>query len=362
MPRRSKKSIAALAREASKTLIVQSKQGDHQNATEMNKSDEDSNSTYLHTLNIPYVSKINGNFHQGDKQFSSRSRGSQCSCIALALLCKIDFIFENLTPDLLDSSLRAGDFLYKDVAQELDENDELAPDGYLDNYQLPTSVNIDDINYDIEYMYEDIQYGSFDETEAQGNLKTLDTALNSAFTMSQKNILIMGGSMMALYMDTETNKVLFFDSHSRDKSGFPCPDGSSFAITFQNVNNLVIFLQKLSDKLNLRPRHFGIQPLICTQQSTFSIQPDSIEVQQVIEPKSERSRFQNWYSNLDMPRKEALKRRTKRQSQEQYQNPEKAKRKCQQARQASKDAYQNPEKAKRKRQHVKRCIPKSGKG
>ena len=168
---------------------------------------------------------------------------------------------------------------------------------------------------------------------------------------------------------------LFFDSHSRDKSGFPCPDGSSFAIKFQDVNDLVIFLHKLADKLNVRSGHFGIQPLICTEGNTISKQLDSsVEENNSSEihgynvdmlfdikdkephsqrTKSKQSRYQQWYRNLNSSRKEALIKRTKRQSKEQYQNPENAKRKCQQAREVSKVAYQNPEKAKRKCQQAR---------
>ena len=115
-----------------------------------------------------------------------------------------------MTSSHLDSILRSGDFLYKTVAQELEENDELADDGYLDNYQLPICVTINDANYNITYIHEAVQYGTFDDTEAQGDLKTLEAALNSAFIVSPKNILILGGSMMALFMDTETNNVFIF--------------------------------------------------------------------------------------------------------------------------------------------------------
>ena len=45
---------------------------------------------YFHrdNLGIKYIKQVRGNFHQGDEQFSLESRGAQCSCNALVMLCK----------------------------------------------------------------------------------------------------------------------------------------------------------------------------------------------------------------------------------------------------------------------------------
>ena len=74
--------------------------------------------------------------------------------------------------------------------------------------------------------------------------------------------------MMALYKDTTSGQYLFFDSHSRNASGFPDCDGTSCAIIFPNINNLVKYLQALVAIMNLDLTNFAILPLkISTEQT-----------------------------------------------------------------------------------------------
>jgi hypothetical protein len=63
--------------------------------------------------------KVFGNFHQGDVQFSPESRGMQCPCNAMVMLCSIENSFDLLRSSHLDDILRHGDLLYKNIAHKL---------------------------------------------------------------------------------------------------------------------------------------------------------------------------------------------------------------------------------------------------
>ena len=274
MPQRSKKSRAALARNKQQ---IQNKIVTGANECQNDTSDvndlaagTENGINLIHTneniqvdaLGIKYIKRVQGNFHQGDfKQFSYESAGVQCSCNALVMLCKVDRIYRNLMSQHLDDVLRNGDKLYNVTARKLEACGELARDRTLDNYQLPKTVVLGDYQYTVKYDI--LRYGTFDE-ERESDLDTLEVEINRSFTVSERNILIFGGYMMALYKDNVTNQYLFFDSHSRDRSGYPSPDGAAVARIFPDINSLITFLHVLADNLNLNPRNFGIQPVTVT--------------------------------------------------------------------------------------------------
>ena len=306
MPQRSKKSRAALARINQQS---QNKITNKENETNPNTNEKDfSNITNLtagiknetndiltndnipvDALGIKYIKRVQGNFHQGDfKQFSYESVGVQCSCNALVMLCKVNSIFHNLMPRHLDDVLRTGDNLYKVTANKLQACGELARDRTLENDQLPKTVVIEHCQYAVDYDI--LRYGTLDD-ERESDLDTLDVEINKSFTVSERNILIFGGYMMALYKDISTDQYLFFDSHSRDRSGYPSPDGTAVARIFPDIDSLVKFLHVLADNLNLNPRNFAIQPVIVTivesntQRSTRHVQKNIKSLQMYVQAK-----------------------------------------------------------------------------
>ena len=206
-------------------------------------------------LKIEYVKRIRGNFNQGDERFSVESRGVQCSCNALTMLCKVSTIVQNILPYHLDSILRQGDQLYKNTAQKLEASGQLHANGYIETEQLPLHFALGNITYRVHYN--DLRYGRLDE-DPQSALDPLDVELQAAFNVSERNILVFGGSFMAIYKENSTNQYVFFDSHSRDEYGFPACDGTACTMVFPDLNNLVTFLQVLANRMNLNPRNFGI--------------------------------------------------------------------------------------------------------
>ena len=194
MPRKSRRSRAAVQRHLQRNQHVQNKNQCGQ-----------------------VLQVIKGSFHQGDlRLFSAQSAGRQCSCNSLVMLCTVENIFDTLSPCHLDEVLQIGDQLYKTRCRELKAENTLHSSCILDQTQLPNEFPIDECSYTVDYKQEHLRHGRLDNDPLQAEFNTW---LQYAFTISEKNILILDGYMMALYKHTDTGKFMFFDSHSRNENG-----------------------------------------------------------------------------------------------------------------------------------------------
>ena len=236
MPRRSKKSRAATQRNSQANTVV------HIN---------DCSRSIVPAL-------IRGKFHQGDIQlFSAESAGRQCSCNALVFLCTIENTIDTLTPYHIDQVLQMGDQLYKTRCCELEAVNELHQGKVLDQTQLPNTCRIDDCFYTIDYKHEKFRHGRLDDDPLQTELNTW---LQYAFTVTDKNILVLDGYMMAVYKHSMTGQFIYFDSHSRDENGLVAAEGTSIALIFGNFQDLFHYLLQLI--ASLHAKYFGIQPIV----------------------------------------------------------------------------------------------------
>ncbi len=217
MPRKSNRSLAASQRHKPKNDNCPT-------------ADNCLNSNNCSTSKSNVHSVIRGTFHQGDLQvFSSESVGRQCSCNALVMLCIVDNIFESLMPSHLDQVLTIGDTVYTNKCQELEACHMLAADKLLDQTHLPDYLTIYDKSYTITYKHDDFRHG-----KVTNEYSHLNNCLQYVFTVSDKNILILDGYMMAVYKQSVTGQFLFFDSHSRDENGLVTTEGSSVALYFHH--------------------------------------------------------------------------------------------------------------------------------
>ena len=236
MPRRSKRSQAASQRMAQKNIPV--------------------NINYR--SNSKPMTVIRGNFHQGNLQlFDAESVGRQCSCNVLVMLCTVENIFDTPTAYHLDEILQSGDRIYKTRCHELEIAKALHPSKILDQTQLPDAFAIGEYCYTIDYKHKDFRHGRLDDNHSQSELKTW---LQYAFSVSNKNILILDGYMMAVYQHNATGQFIFFDSHSRNEIGLMTPEGTSVLLIFENFQNLLDYLLRLIPSLGAK--FFGIQPII----------------------------------------------------------------------------------------------------
>ncbi len=352
-------------------------------------------------IRIEYVKQILGHFHQGDMQFSDESRGAQCSCNALVMLCRIPTISTQLNSEHLDEILRNGDNLYIITSNELRVLGQLHDDSYLDDTQLPKECTLlDNSSYTIKY--DALLYCKYEQNNVD-DLPSLDVQLQEAFNVSNSTILILGSYMMAIYKDCSTGNYIYFDSHSRNEFGFPIENGNSVALVFKDFDNLHSYLKVLCRHLNVTARTYGIQPVHVTMTKEGSLSrhiesttkketrgstndlkenepgcstwsSDHFDISTCMQTSPDQTydqhsatnkmtTYQIWYQNLSPEEKNerlAKKRKmskdkykiaehaaqTKLRARAQYAIPENAERK----RQQSKQSYADPENAERKRQ------------
>ena len=237
MPRRSKRSRAASQR--------------------MAQNDTSENDYYCSSSKPMTV--IRGNFHQGNLElFDAESAGRQCSCNVLVMLCTVENIFDTLTTCNLDEILQIGDQIYKIRCHELEIAKTLHPSKILDQSQLPDEFTIGEFSYTIDYKHKDFRHGKLDDDHSQSELKTW---LQYTFSVSNKNILILDGYMMAVYHHNATGQFVFFDSHSRNEIGLMTPEGgTSVVLIFENLGNLLDYLFLLIPSIGAK--YFGIQPIV----------------------------------------------------------------------------------------------------
>ena len=406
MPQRSRRSRAA------KSNFKNRQEKQSENKIECEKTvkiiNDDSDQRNCGDIRVSYLKQVSGHFHQGDLQFSYESRGVQCSCNALVMLCRIPTICHQLTSEHLDQILKDGDYIYRTTSQKLRLAGELHKDSYLECSQLPTvCLLLDGSSYTIDY--ESLRYCILEKDDTN-DLESIDVELQAAFNVSNSNILILGSYMMAIYRDSSTGCYIFFDSHSRNEFGFLTESGNSVALVFEDMENVHTYLRVLCRQLNITTHIFGIQSIHVNRNSDLSpirstntntnhrhdnkknkpgcsawtrdhfncidtvnrsLERNSTNSQCLSSQKSSKlTKEQKWYQRLSVTQKnEILEKKRKREkekyelseyanskrlrSKESYENPENAERKRDQARQSSKRSYENPKKAVKKRDQSK---------
>ncbi|XP_072047335.1 uncharacterized protein [Amphiura filiformis] len=326
--------------------------------------------TSLEGYEVGLTSKVFGNFHQGDMRFSPESKGKQCPCNCLAMLCTIEKTCNSLNSSHIDEMLIHGDTLYKSTAAKLEDCFELAVDGILTNDQLPTNFALGNSTYTV--WYETVRYGRLDDNP-NSERDPLTVELDTSFNITNKIIFNVDCYMMAIYKNPETNSFIFFDSHSRDESGFPTPDGTAVALFFKDLQHLHTYLSCLTKTLHLAERMFYIVPIAINEDTHTENDPgcsffptwtndssDHTQVQketentsspnQISEPCPRLSRWQTWYQGLSEGKKSDLLAKKRKRAREDYTSIEIRDKKKQQAH----EAYQNPEIAKQKKQQA--CV------
>ncbi|XP_033114259.1 uncharacterized protein LOC117114672 [Anneissia japonica] len=390
MPRRSKKAYVKLTLNKKKSQVMEDRKSGNQigNGDAICKivNKQKSVQKIVNDIKIKYDKRIFPHFHQGDSQFSEQSRGFQCSCNALTMLCCAPDIQMTMTSNDLDLILRHGDQLYKDTCHDLNEAGCFVNE-YLNTEELPTNRTIGNTSYTVRYESE--RYGSLD-SNPNSVFETLDIELQAAFTVSNTNILILPPYMMAIYYYEATDQYIFFDSHCRDEFGFPTSEGAAVTLYFEKIQRLFLYLSVLAEKLHLRDRRFLIHPLSINA-NLRDTNEDNVAIDVENEPgcstwpndtyfhttcnkneialdfkanvsrskqcrtiSSRLSRYQKWFQNLSREQKEKLRFMKTKQWRKNYEIPQNAKRKRQQARKQSKASYEIPANAKRKREQARK--------
>ena len=144
------------------------------------------------------------------------------------------------TTETMDHILYEGDKLYRtiDTEQQL-----LLPS------DLPACVTVNNRVCHITTGKE--AFGSFvqDITETKIILSALCTLLQKTTTSA---LLCLGDKTgsSAIAMLTNNTSLFIFDSHSRDDSGMPCPNGTAVVMKFENIDDTVSYICQLAYELS----------------------------------------------------------------------------------------------------------------
>lgn len=202
-----------------------------------------------------------GDFHQADSRFSSESRGIQCTAIACTALCYSSHkpILTWKTSDL-NSILDIGDRLYTISKQNITDKNQ-------------SYLTFDEVYQFVRIGSDVFQFGTNEENEngeilgiVQGlecSIPLLIDSLSQLFTRHNLIVLTCKSSSVAIFHSDSAFHL--FDSHSRDKNGFPVNDGTSIFCTFKSLNGLAHQIH----------RSFYLNPMNCSY--TYSMTSVNVE-------------------------------------------------------------------------------------
>lgn len=177
-----------------------------------------------------YITRaVTGNFHQADERFSVDSRGKQCvpnSAVSLLYSQIVNPGFWESSD--LDKILIEGDSLYNLITFNFTQK------GYLYASQIPVFIQKFNKNFKIEPTLISTAYLGEAVNTPEPCVHYKD-ALNKII-VNTGAIIIIGSNAFAVQY--ENQKIHVFDSHSRNKQGYPVADGKSVLITFSHLSDL----------------------------------------------------------------------------------------------------------------------------
>ena len=189
-----------------------------------------------------------GNINQGSELFSDYSRGRQCAYMMLS--CFLTFEESSVqcwTPECVDQILMKGDSMYLHALM----NDLIPDTSTLLVEHLPTTAT----SADGRQLF--VQHGSFSQGRCLPSYQScppylsLSDALTNTLLMSPYAILILSGYMLAIVESCKSeDEYCIFDSHARNSSGLPDPNGTAVLMKFSNVSSLKSQIFDFAQQLN----------------------------------------------------------------------------------------------------------------
>jgi hypothetical protein len=124
------------------------------------------------------------------------------------------------------------------------------------NSVVPNEANNENQIWFINYGKE-LQGLVITNREIESHYYDIHTALLNVFSNYSYTILILEGYMMALVKQADF--FYLFDSHARDSSGMPDPNGTAVVMKFVNIRDLEQYLYSVS--MTLHANLFEIVPV-----------------------------------------------------------------------------------------------------
>jgi hypothetical protein len=189
---------------------------------------------------------IFGSFYQGDARFSTFSRGSQCTCMALTMLLKC-YEGYSFTSEFLDQVVIAGDQIYKTVIESLQKQKKIQHK-LLKFDELPQNVTLGENHHLIQKF--DTIWGLAVCEEQVSHAKTLHQSIAEGFEISRYLLIMLGSICSALYK-ISSSEYYFFDSHSHSVDGMSCSDGKSILVRSKNLDDTVMYLYSMYESMHI---------------------------------------------------------------------------------------------------------------
>ena len=182
-------------------------------------------------LHVP-VNTIAATFHQGNDKFG-HTKGIQCSCISL--FCVSFSAFENIARwncHDLEYILEQGDVLYKSTGRT----------EFLSCPDLPREITIETNLVQLDLP----QNGNYFGFLHHGSNCLSELIHNLTQDHDHTGILFFcEGYTFSIVTSTSSRYVYIIDSHSRNKNGEPCSDGTAVILKFNDLVAVSSFIKHI---------------------------------------------------------------------------------------------------------------------
>jgi hypothetical protein len=175
--------------------------------------------------------------------------GMQCTCIAVTYLCLSTASYSQTRDQhethQIDRMLHEGSEIYNSYIS----TQFAGKPRYLMADELPRTVTIRGINYNIEQcnLYSGII--SMEESLSESLTFSVDQALSKSFQLSPSCLLTIGrgqaGYTTAVVKHNDA-RFTCFDSHARNAEGLRCPNGKAVVMEANSLNDFASYLRRLS--------------------------------------------------------------------------------------------------------------------
>ena len=233
MPRRGKMNKAAEQREQKKLEYDKCDINDMQTRFSENELSQDTH--ILADRNV-----VSGTLHQGHTRF--QYPGIQCTYISYFTLISMELKSPHLwTAHDIDTCVINENFGFVKHCFER----KLQPQMLMAK-ELPECITVQNRTFECDQLESEIKVGTLTRLvveETNYISDTLGEALDQNFCSEGSCLLFCGGQTFAIAK--RENGIYFFDPHSRGKDGFLHHTGTAVLVSFRDIHNLALFIERL---------------------------------------------------------------------------------------------------------------------
>ena len=204
-------------------------------------------------------SVILGHVHQGHEAFSNFSRGRFCLPAALVAIHTFQNIHNPRANDV-DVVLSEGDLLYEKVVEMQEEQRGTFNQSFLSFSDLPKEMETSNEKFTIDLTDSDVLLGDC-LSKAITNV-SLSEAVEECFKTRNAALVIVGDLAFSVFLNGN-GQFCYFDSHSRNRKGEQCRDGTAILMSFPTLHQLQLQLYRLVKSLGSSQcfTRYELQPL-----------------------------------------------------------------------------------------------------